>query len=64
MGGLGQPPPICDTQPIEVNVTDQISHPYKTTGKIIILHTSICTFLERRQNTKDYEAKSSKHSPN
>jgi len=28
-----------------LNVTDQVSHPYKTTGKIIFLCILICTFL-------------------
>jgi len=28
-----------------LNVIDQISHPYKTTGKFIILYILICIFL-------------------
>jgi hypothetical protein len=32
-----------------LNVRDQVSHPYWTTGKIIVLHTPIFTFFNRRQ---------------
>jgi hypothetical protein len=30
-----------------VNVRDQVSHPYRTTDKIIVLHVLIVTFLDR-----------------
>jgi hypothetical protein len=30
----------------------QISHPYKTTGKIIVSHISIFKFLERNREDK------------
>jgi hypothetical protein len=29
-------------------VTDQVSHPYKTTGKIIALYTLIFIFVDRK----------------
>jgi hypothetical protein len=31
------------------SVRDQVSHPYKTTGKIIILYILIFKYLERRR---------------
>jgi hypothetical protein len=45
-------------------VPDQVSHQYKTTGKIMVLYILIFKFLERRQEDKDYEWSSSKHSVN
>jgi hypothetical protein len=35
-----------------LNVRNQISHPYKTTGKIIVLYILICIFLIAFGNTK------------
>jgi hypothetical protein len=35
-----------------LNVRDQVSHPYRTTGKIIVLFTLIFTCLDRRQEDK------------
>jgi hypothetical protein len=35
-----------------LNVRDEVSHPYKTTGKIIVLHILIFTFFGSRQKTK------------
>jgi hypothetical protein len=32
-----------------LNVRDQVSHPYRTTSKIIVLHVLIFTFLDSRQ---------------
>jgi hypothetical protein len=32
-----------------LNVRDQVSHPYRTTGKIIILYILVCKFLDSRR---------------
>jgi hypothetical protein len=39
-----------------LNVTDQVSHPYRTTGKIILLstHILIFTFLDGRREDKRF----------
>jgi hypothetical protein len=35
-----------------LNVRDQVSHPYKTTGKIIVQYISIFTLLDSRLDDK------------
>ena len=40
--------------PSSRNVNDQVSHPYKTTGKIIVLNILIFKFLDSNQEDKRY----------
>jgi hypothetical protein len=42
-------------------VTDQVSRPYKTAGKIIVLFILICTVLRYSRQVDDSELHSSKH---
>jgi hypothetical protein len=43
-----------------LNVRDQVSHPYKATGKIMFLYILIFTFLDNRRECLN----GSKHYPN
>jgi hypothetical protein len=45
-------------------VRDQVSNPYKTIGKIIVLHILTFTFLDSRWEAKDSELYGRKHSQN
>jgi hypothetical protein len=42
-------------------VSDQVSHPYKQAGKIIVLYISICIFWVANRNTRDFSLNDSKH---
>jgi hypothetical protein len=41
-------------------VTHHVSHPYKTTGRIMVLYILTFTFLDSRQGTEDPEPNGSK----
>jgi hypothetical protein len=44
-----------------LNVTDQVSHPHKTAGKIIVLYILIFTFITQGKNTRDSEKNCIEH---
>jgi hypothetical protein len=44
-------------------VTDQISHQYKTTGKITVLYTPIFIFLDNNLEDRRFCTNDSKRSP-
>jgi hypothetical protein len=37
-----------------LNARDQVSHPYKTRDKIIVLYILICTFLESKREDRRF----------
>ena len=45
-----------------LNVSDQVSHPYRTTGKIIVLYILVLNFSIADWKTKDSAPNDSKHS--
>jgi hypothetical protein len=45
-----------------LSVRDQVSHPYKTTGRIMVLYILTFTFLDSRRDDKRSEPNGSKHS--
>jgi hypothetical protein len=47
-----------------LNVRDQVSHSYRTTGKIIVLYIIIFTFSDSRRKIEGSELNGSKHYPN
>jgi hypothetical protein len=47
-----------------LNVKDQVSHPYRTTGKIILLYILILTFSTADKKTEGSGKNGSKHSQN
>jgi hypothetical protein len=48
-------PSLCSS----LSVRDQVSHPYKTTGRIMVLYILTFTFLESRRDEKRREISSS-----
>jgi hypothetical protein len=47
-----------------LNIRDQVSHPYRTTGNIIVLYIIILAILDRRREDKHSQLNGSKHYPN
>ena len=45
-----------------LNISDQVSHPYKTTGEIIVVYILIFKFVKANWKTKDSAPNNSKHS--
>jgi len=61
---LPQHPIVEKPRPISsLRVKDKVSHPYKTTGKIIAVYSLIFIFFHK-QSAKDFESNGSKHSLN
>jgi hypothetical protein len=62
-----QRPVLKHSQPIflSVNVTEQLSHSYKSKGNIIIFYIIILAFLDRRrEDKKHFQVNGRKHYPN
>ena len=53
-------PSLCSS----LSLRDQVSHLYKTTGRILFLCTSICIFVDTKQKTKDSGPNDGRHSLN
>jgi hypothetical protein len=51
---------LCSSLKVRV----QASHPYSTTGKIVVLYILILRFIDMRQGEKDPGLNNSKHSMN
>jgi hypothetical protein len=47
-----------------LNVRNQVSHPYKTTGKIILLYSNFYVFRQQTRRLKESVLNGSKHYPN
>jgi len=63
-GQLHAPAPLSPVKEPLLAARDQISHLYKTTGKIMVLHILIFKLQRGEGKTEDSEQKGSKHFPN